>query len=237
MPRSDNGCRPARKKEVPSDITVVLLAGNPGWRMKSYGPQCLQKLSTGQTLLDKQVSSIRAVLPESEIIITCKDYLTKILNNKPYDVRVVQSQIEDSNEVEEIRLALNNTITDNVLFVCSDMYFDRNIFNSVDFNESFVLYETNNMMASDSVGVTIVNGKASIMSYGIDNKWARIFYVNQRGKVSLNHYCKNEQNQKMFAWEAVNYVVDKSSVFAYRTDSNLYCVENTNDIRKLKGMK
>lgn len=235
MPK--NNFRPARKKVGPSDVTVVLLAGNPGWRMKSYGPQCLQRLANDKTLLDKQISSIRSVLPDSEIIISCKDYLTKILNNKPDDVRVVQSQIESSNEVEEIRLALNNTTTDNVLFVCSDMYFDKDVFTEVDFTKSFVIYENKNMMANDAVGVTVINDKASIMSFGIDSKWARIFYVNKKGKVSLNTYCKNEQNQRMFAWEAVNYVIDKANVFAYKTDSKIYCIENTNDIRKLKGMR
>lgn len=237
MPRTNRFSRPAKRKTGPSNTTAVLLAGNPGWRMKSYGPQCLQKLSNGKLLLDKQIDSIKSVLPKSEIIISCKDFLTKILNNKPDDVRVVQSQIVDSNEVEEIRLCLNNITTDNVLFICSDMYFDKNLFSDVDFNDSFAIYENSNMMSYDSVGMTVVNGKATIMAYGVDNKWTRVFYVNRRGKISLNNYCKNENHKKMFAWEAINYVMDKAPVSAIKTNSKVFCVENTNDVRKLKELR
>ena len=232
MKNSKRFTRPS-KKEADMGTTVVLLAGNLGYRMTTFGPQCLQKLSNGDFLLDHQVKTIKECLPRSEIIITCRDYIQKMVRHKPDGVRLVESKLEDTNEVEEIRLAINNCTTDNMLFIQSDTFFEKNVLKGLDFSRSFVIFETKGMMRHDSVGVTVVNSKATIMSYAVDKKWGRIFNINKTAKKSLNNFCRNDAHKKMYAHEALNYVMDKCPVYAIETKDLLYCVDRIDDVEGL----
>lgn len=235
MPKnSDSYARPAKRSPKKEGITVVLLAGNLGIRMKTYGPQCLQKID-GDTLLDLQVKAIKEALPNSEIIITCREYVDKISKAKPDCVRLVESQIEDTNEVEEIRLAINNCTTDNLLIIGSDVFFDKNMLKDLDFSRSFVIYETKGVMRPDSVGMTIVNGKATIMSYALGKKWTRIAHINKSAKRSLNNFCKQPNNSKMYAHEALNYVMDKNPVYAHEKKL-IYCIDRIDDLKGLEEL-
>lgn len=236
MPRNSSSySRPAKQTSEQHKTTVVLLAGNLGFRMTTYGPQCLQKLSDGDFLLTHQVKAIRHCIPNCEIMITCREYSDKLLRNKPDDVRLIETRSE-TNEVEEIRVALNNSITDSVLFIGSDTYFDKNLLNGLDLSRSFVIFETQGMMRPDSVGMTVSNDKATIMSYSLDKKWVRIFNINKTGKISLNNFCKQEDNKKMYAHEALNYVMDKCPVYAYETKSKVYCIDRVDDLKGLEKL-
>ena len=90
------------------------------------------------------------------------------------------------------------------------------------------------MMKQDSVGMTIVNGKTTIMSYSLDNKWGKIFNVNNASKKRLNQFCRQDGNTKMYAHEALNYVVDKNPVYAYECKGILYSVERVDDLKGLE---
>lgn len=216
-----------------SDITVVLLAGNPGHRMKSYGLPLLQTIPSGEILMHHQINVINKCLPNSEIIISCSDYVNKIYKLKPSNVRIVENKSEDTNEVEEMRLCLNNITTDNVLFICSDMYFSEKCISDLVFEKSFIVYDTKNLINQDSIGVTVVNKKATIMSYGISNKWGRIFYTSKQDLKMLRNFCRNEKNEKLFIHEAINYLLERCNIYAFNHDSVMYRVESASDVREM----
>lgn len=234
--------RPAKNEEAKQNTTtsttVVLLTGNSGYRMKSYGPPILQKMPNGELLMDHQVKIIKKCIPYCDIIISCNSNIDKIVKKKPSGVRLIENQLHDSNEVEEVRLCLNNAVTDNVLFICSDMYFDETVFSGININKfnenkSFIIYDTNGSISSDSIGVTITKNRATIMSYGLVNKWARFFFLGKNDIKSFTNFCKEPNNKRLFMHEAINNLLEKKSINAFNPSCTLYRIESISDMEKL----
>lgn len=64
-----------------SDISVILLT-SPNHKTKNYGPKSLLRLTAGHTILEHQVSTIRTVLPESDILLCVGDDSDKIIKER-----------------------------------------------------------------------------------------------------------------------------------------------------------
>lgn len=229
---------PAAQKTEASNTTVVLLSGESGNRMKSYGPHILQKIPNGETLIEYQVRTIKKHIPYCEIILSYNENADKLSKKIPDCVRIVENQLRDTNEVEEMRLCINNTTTDNILFICSDMFFDDKMFsciNNKSFHKgrSFLIYENRGMIGSDSIGITIVRNRATILSYGLEKKWGRIFFAGKDDIKSLKNFCREPNNKRLFMHEAVNKLLEKGSMAAYNPECLLYRVESLGDIRKI----
>ena len=100
---------PRKSDKYKQQMSVVILAAGMNYRAKSYGPKCLLTDKNDITLLSLQINNIRAVYPESEIILTVGFEADKILKKVPSDVRIIENQLyENTNTIEEIRLSLNN---------------------------------------------------------------------------------------------------------------------------------
>ena len=64
-PKSDKA---NNKDNVQDFVTIVLFSENHGYRMKSYGPVSLIKISN-KTILETQIEAIRACFYSVEIIV------------------------------------------------------------------------------------------------------------------------------------------------------------------------
>ena len=60
------------------NIVFVILSAGVGNRMRSYGPKCLFKTSE-ETILDKQISTIKSNFPRNEIILVVGFESNKII--------------------------------------------------------------------------------------------------------------------------------------------------------------
>lgn len=206
---------PTRPKAQKEGMSIIILSASPGYRMKSYGPKCLLKDKHGITILQNQTEIFRLYFPQSEIILVSGFGTDKIIKNKPTIVRVVENQLyEDTNEVEESRLGLNNALNNNILITYGDMYFSESAIKTLSTNESFIVCDSNDIMLSDDVGVTVVDNYATIMSFGIEKpKWCRVaFFLNKELKL-LRNFVSEESNKKLYLFEAINFILNNGGKF------------------------
>lgn len=167
------------KNKTQLPLQVVILAAGAGARTKSYEPRCLLKYNN-KIILDSQIETIKNRFTKAEISVVGGVEGYKIIKKLDKDMRFIENQIhDDSNSGESLKLAINNSIIDNILFLHGDLVFSSEIFNKIDMDKSCLLIDNSGKIEEKEVGVTVVNGKATVLSYNLPTKWCQIAYLNQ----------------------------------------------------------
>lgn len=206
-----------------NQMSIVILAANMGYRVKSYGPKCLLENNSGIALLNLQINNIKAVYPESEIIITVGFEADKVLKKIPPNIRIIENQLyQVTNIIEEIRLSLNNILSGGVLFIQDDIMFNPDTLKKITKFGSTIIVDNGNNIPSEDVGVTVVNNKATIFSYGLQTKWGHIVYLHGHDLSAFKNICSDRSKSKLYLHEALNLLLKEEHV--------LHCLEP-------KGMK
>ena len=207
------------KKSLDDVITVVLLCGAMGYRMKSYGPRCLIPYE-GKTF------NIKCVFPNSDIIITTGFESDKI--TKKTNLRIVENQLhETTNTMEEVRLAFNNCMTDNIVFINGNMVIQEGSLQGITNRGSSVLVEDD--VSNNEVGVTITDSYIQGFAYALKPKWKDIVYLEDREFKSLKKISSDRDINKWFLWEGLDKMLSKKC--------RLQPVHNQKEIIKIERSK
>ncbi len=202
---------PRKSDKYKDQMSVVILAANMGYRVKSYGPKCLLTDKNDICLLNIQINNIRSVYPEVEIVVVVGFEADEILKKVPSDVRVIENQLyETTNTSEESRLALNNILNGNVLFIHDDVMFNSETIRKITKHGSSIIVDSNNSMPNNNVGVTIVDDKATIFSFGISVKWGRIVYLADRDLIAFKRICSDRSKSKLYLHETLNLLLNEN---------------------------
>lgn len=204
------------------NLSVVILAAGAGARIKSSEPRSLIKIGH-QSLLDHQISIVNNTFDNPEIIGVFGVGIEKILKKTRGKIRVVENQLHEStNSSESLRLAINNSLMDSILFFHGDLFFSHSIFDNVNFARSFILIDKKNHFKEDEVGVTIEDKKISIFSYGLKDKWCQIAFLTGKElkllKAIFAKYTTDEK--KMLSFEVLNKVIELGGSFDFYENDN-----------------
>ena len=186
-----------------------------GSRIRSYEPRSLLRIGN-KSLIDHQINTINQCLGYPEIINVVGCHANKVVKKTREKVRNVENQLyETTNSSESLRLAFNNTCNKNILFMHGDLYFNEHTLKKLRYDKSFVLVDNENRIKETEVGVTICNGKLSIMSYGLDTKWAQMAYITAKEYKILKGIFQKYENQdrKKLSFEIINMIVSLGGKF------------------------
>ena len=78
-----------RKKNDRTDITVIILAANIGYGMKSYGPKALLNINPHETLLEYQLNLVQTSFPHADVVLVVGFLADKGIKHCPDGVRIV----------------------------------------------------------------------------------------------------------------------------------------------------
>lgn len=217
-----------------SDLQVIILSAGIGARTKSYEPRCLLKYNN-KTILDTQLDIVSEIFPKSEISIVGGFDINRIIKKLNKRARVIENQIyQDTNSGESLRLAINNSLLDNILFLHGDLIISPEIFNNIDMRSSFLLTENKNKFEDKEVGITIVNGYASVLSYNLPTKWCQIAYLNATElDIFKKLLTRQDFNTKyLLTFEIINKIIENGGKFRCFDieDSFIKEVDNLKDI-------
>ena len=170
-----------KKKQLDKEsVSVAFLSAGAGSKIKSYEPRCLLKIQD-KTLIERQENVINNFFkkPETLIVVGCQaGRVIKKLQNR---IRIVENQLyNETNSSESLRLAFNNSVHENFMFIHGDIHFNIQTLD-VCYEKSFLIVDSKGMIKGNEIGVTTVNNKASILSYGLHLKWCQIaFFTGER---------------------------------------------------------
>ena len=216
------------KKSLFNDsISVVIVSAGSGSRIRSNEPRSLIKIKD-DTLINHQIEAITDTFKSYEIVGVFGTQIEKILKKIDKRIRVVENQLHhQTNNSESMRLGLNNTLHNNMLFIHGDIYFKSDLLKSADYTKSFLIVDANEDMAEKEVGLTISGNKVSILSYGLEKKWCQIcFLTGKELKILRNIFLKfQESDKKMLSFEVINKIIENGGSFVCHEKKDSHVVE------------
>ncbi len=230
---------PTRLVNVDRDnITVIILAANIGYGMKSYGPKTLLSVNEKETLLEYQISLIRSVFPKADIILVVGFLADRIIRKCPSGIRIIENQLyEQTNEATQIRLALNCTLTDNVLIIKDDIIFNAETLREISKDKSCLIYDSSGQIDSDNVGVTVVDNTITTFSFDMPSKWCHIAYLTLKDLKTIRSLCNNREHSRLYFFEILNMLLNKiDKIKAIEPKAmEIIKIDNSRDLDKLRG--
>jgi choline kinase len=214
------------KKET-LDTTIGILSAGIGSRIKSHEPRSLLKIA-GKCLLQHQLDTINSIFSNPEIIAGIGVHSNKILRRFNGKLRFVENQLYDSTgSFETLKLIVNNTMGNNLLFFHGDLYFDVNTLSGVDYSKSFVVVDSQQRIREKEVGITVVNNRASILSYGLSIKWCQMAFLTGKEFEILRQMCSRGtvESKTLLTFEAINSIISKGGVMRAHEPEQMSIIE------------
>ena len=213
-------------------LSVIVLCGNMGYRMKSYGPKSLLTFPDGSMVIDKLLENVQASFPDCELIVSVGFEADKVMSNLNQGIHVVENQLyETTNDLEEVRLCLNVAINNNVVIINGDLIFNNIALDKLTKNGSKVVIDEH--MNNSEIGVTVVDDKVTIFAYDLPTKWCNIVYLTGEELAIFKKICKDREKGKWFIFEALNVILEKGGTFHVSHPKHM----EINRIEKLKDWK
>jgi len=215
-----------KNQKEENDISVALLCAGIGSKIKSYEPRSLLKINS-KTLIEHQIATIKESFIHPDIICVSGCYANKIVRKIKKAIRIVENQMfETTNSSESLRLAFNNSINTRFMFIHGDIFFNQQCLN-VDYSESFLIVDSSQMMKDDEIGVTTIDEKASVLSYGLKTKWAQIAYFTGKEHKILGSILQKfeHQDKKKLSFEVINDVINAGGSFNCYEPSKMKLLE------------
>jgi choline kinase len=224
-------------------ISVILLAENYGYRMKSYGPISLVEVG-GKTLLQHQIAAIQSAFTDFEIIL-CSGFETQkvyhyIQSTFPQSlpIRIVENQVfYHSNCCEGLRLCLHNTMNERVLICGGGVVLTADYLKSLNMRKSSILCQEPSKELNFDVGI-IDNADHRLEHFSLAVKqkvWTELLYLT--GSIAVksfyNTVSKPELKNK-FLFEAVNQWRGRKQLLVCENDSDT--IIKIDNIKTLKRM-
>lgn len=223
-------------------ITVVLLAENYGYRMKSYGPISLIELD-GKTLLEHQVEAIRSVFVESEIIL-CSGFETNkvyhfVQSKFPdsYNIRIVENQVYyHSNCCEGLRLCMNNTMNNRILVCGGGVVLTKSFLKELNLRKPSILTQPGKKNDTFEVGVIPNDSRLENMSLAIkDRVWTELLYLTGEPLVkSFYNIISKPELKNKFLFEAINLWKGRRQLNISENDSDpIFKIDNIKTFKRM----
>lgn len=211
------------------DLSVVILGSIPNHKMRSYGPKPFIKVN-GITILDNIIEQVNSKFPGCEILLTVGYYADKIMKYIPDEIRIIENQLFDNtNTVEECRLALNATLNKRILIIDSDVFFNEAALPTL--NKSSIIIDKKEQLGKNDVGTTIVDNKVTIFSFGIPTKWCNIVYLTDKELRTFKSIIASPTMKRCFMFEALNKLVNKVDLYAVEPpDMEIIKIDSSKDL-------
>lgn len=200
----------SRSKRKCRDISIIIPAAGLGRRMKSYGPKSLIEVGGSETILSRQLRILRSAYPRADIVLVVGYEGERVLRTLPFGIKVVENELyAETNVARSIAMGLRVASHSNVLVVYGDLVFNAEAISWTVQDGSSILIDRRGQMGDDEVGVTVVDGRATNMSYGLPIKWGHIAYLTGRELELFKHSVWQIAARRSFGFEVLNQVIDK----------------------------
>ncbi len=220
-----------------SELSVVIPAAGIGRRMKDKTSKSLLPINGG-TLIEYQINAIWSQFPKAEIVVVTGYQADRVEKQiKDYPVRVVYNPIfETSNVAFSIGLGLRATLSDHLLIIHGDLFFNKESISHIVDGNSKLLVDTAKSFNTDEVGFVIdENANVTNLSYGLPQKWAQITYLRGRELDLFKPICYNEDAVRWFGYEALNGMLEKGGILETHEVSSAHVIDldTQQDLQKL----
>jgi len=205
---------PIKNIATDNELTVIILGADVSPRKKSQGAKSLIPLSPKWNVIEMQLDAIKTMFPKAEIVLVTGFQSQQVISKK-YPVRIVENPFfEETSDVEQIRIALNVTLSNKVLIVNGDLAFDAPALLNITNHGSNILFsDEKNLDKEDAyIGVIHNNNVVENLVYCTPNKWLHTLYIEGKELETLRKFVRNKERSKLLFFEAINYIVSSGGL-------------------------
>lgn len=209
-------------KTKPGDsdkYSIVLLASLPQERMVYGPPISLYPVQGYNCVLEMQYHVIRTVFPYGHIYIVVGHNASQIINRCPKDIHIIENQrYEEFGETEELKLAINATITDSVITIGGNMVFDEQILTQAKTIHSSVIIDSE---STDDGAVGVINNHSRLenLAFGLPKKWCYISHLMGKELDAMKSFVNTKSKSNLCMFEAINAITSKRGII-YTVERN-----------------
>lgn len=214
--------------------SFVILSAGVGSRIKSFGNRSLFKIGE-ETVLSRQVRIIRDNFKHAEIILIAGFEAERLMNKAPADIiKIENEKYEEDNVARSISIGIRACTTERVFLMYGDLVFSQNLFSHHQ-TGSYLVVDKSGLMDNASIGCNIHNNVAEHLMFDLPNKWAQVGFFTGKELKCLKMAAWNKDNYKMFGFELINQVIEKSGGIPCVQDQNIkiFDIDSNKDLEKI----
>ena len=224
-----------KKKLIEDPVSIALISDTPGYRMKSYGPAALLPITARYKLIDIQISCIKKVFTNAEIVLCIgfeAERITRYIKSKykNLNIRIVENQLfSETNSCEALRLCLNNINNEKLFLMNGSLLFDHKTFKYGNMENSCIFIEDQNSQLDIGANVN-EDVCVEYFSFGASKCWSEIIFLHNEEIIeSLWNIVSSENYKKKFIFEALNELIKMN--FDIKSINNKYSVKKISNIK------
>lgn len=199
--------KPGTTPQAP--LSIIIPAASPGKRMKSYGSRSLLPINNETPLLAEQIEVLQETFPCAEIVVITGFEADKVYKIIPTGVRIVENeQYESTGVSKSINMGLRASLSDNVLIVYGDVWFNYKCLDIVDSASSTALIDSDGQVSSEEVGITLDKKYIAHWSYGLPIKWGKMVYLNGIELELCKKFVYDRSKSRTYGFEAFNHIIE-----------------------------
>ena len=168
-------------------MKAIILAAGIGSRLGKPYPKPLTELSTGETIMQRQIAALSNYIGSDNIIIVVgfkKDLIMEEFSNQIF---VYNNVYDNTNTSKSLLCALNKIHNEDVLWLNGDVVFDEKVLKPIiDFNGSCMAVNTNSVAEEEVKYNMNENGTIRQVSKVIADGLGEAVGINKITKESLN---------------------------------------------------
>tara|TARA_S200000501_G_scaffold354685_1_gene375615 strand:+ start:1511 stop:2191 length:681 start_codon:yes stop_codon:yes gene_type:complete len=209
-------------------MKAIILAAGIGSRLGRPHPKPLTVLSTGETILARQIRYLSKLIGEDNIIIVVgfkKDLIMEAFSNQLY---VYNNIYDTTNTSKSLLCALKKVKNEDVIWLNGDVVFDENVLNPIiNFNGSCMAVNTHSVAEEEVKYNVFEDGSINQVSKVLTNGLGEAVGINKIKKENLSKLIEELNNcdiQDYFE-RAIEFSIE-SGMKIYPVDvSNYLCME------------
>jgi hypothetical protein len=205
---------PIKNVASENELAIIILGADVSPRKKSQGAKSLIPLSPKWNVIEMQLDAIKTMYPKAEVILITGFQSQQVINKK-YPLKIIENPFYDeTSDVEQIRIALNATLSSKVLIVNGDLAFDAPSLMNIEKHGSNVLFTDEKTLDKDDtcIGVVHNNNVVENLVYCTPNKWLHTLYAEGKELDILRKFIRNKERSKLLLFEAINYIISSGGL-------------------------
>ena len=209
-------------------MKAVILAAGVGSRLGKPHPKPLTVLSTGETIMQRQITALTKYIGADNIIIVIGFKKDLIMKEFPNELFVYNNVYDNTNTSKSLLCALNKIHNEDVLWLNGDIVFDADILKPIiDYNGSCMAVNTDSVAEEEVKYNTNSDGTIRQVSKIITDGLGEAVGINKITKENLNLFKKSLEicEAQDYFERGLEFSIDKGLKLFPIYISNFLCME------------
>lgn len=220
-------------------LSIVIPAAGLGSRMRMPWPKSLLQVGREQTVIGRQQAILRHQYPLADTVAVVGYMATPVISVLDRRTIVVENErYAETNVVRSIAMGLRAVHRDALLIVYGDLVFNAAAVAIAAPYSTLLVDRDGSMMTGDEVGLTVADGRVTMLGYDLRSRWGQVAYLVGRELDLFRRVVCGGSHDSWYGFEAINAVLAAGGCFRAVSPRGMKLVEidTSRDFQRARSM-